>query len=55
MLIVVNLIPVPFFVANCVLSIASLILGILGRLYSLIIASASLGVVLCVSVWLVCF
>ena len=48
MLIVANLIPVPFFVANCVLSIASFILRILGNLDSLIIASASLGVVLCV-------
>ena len=48
MLIVANLLLVPFFVVNCVLSITSFILGFLGRFNDLIIIPASLGVVLCV-------
>ena len=48
MLIVANLLLVPFFVVNCVLSITTYNSGILGGPKSLITIPASLGVVLCV-------
>ena len=48
MLIVANLLLVPFFVVNCVLSIVTYNSGIFGRLYYLPTVPASLGVVLCV-------
>ena len=48
MLIVANLLLVPFFVVNCVLSIVTYNSGIFGRLNYLPIVPASLGAVLCV-------